>query len=426
MQWSSLSSSLRALAFNPEQRRRALLIGLPLLLVTAFKLWLALTTYGTNDVKYWNTFMDYIVARGSVTIYRDIWYYNHPPLMSGMLWLLSHFVRHAPNGFPFLIRLPAIGADVVSVIVTYRLVRFAWDERRALVCAMGVALSPILVMVSGFHGNTDPLFMCLVLLAADRLVIGRSALVAGLLLGLAINVKLVPLIVVPVFFFYLPTLAAKMRFVLALVLVVSAGFGYHVLVAYPFMKKNVFDYAGLKGIWGITELCAAGYPAIVSLHGGAVLKKLIALLITGRAVMLAWPRRTSDSPAAACRFLHALGWAFLIFLLLTPGFGVQYLAWLAIAAFLCEPIGAIGFNLLGGAFMFSIYHYWNRGFPWNFADSDSVGTWRAPQALLGRAAWIYLVVWAALMLRAAWVERVRGMVSTEGTGGGHQPQSKSL
>ena len=413
MHWSFPPTSIRALALGPEQRRRVLLVGLPLLLVTAFKLWLALTTFGTNDVKYWNTFMDYIVAHGSVTIYRDIWYYNHPPLMSGLLWLLKPLVRHAPHGFPFLIRLPAIGADVVSVIVTYRLVRFAWNARRALVCAIGVALSPILVMVSGFHGNTDPLFMCLVLLAADRLVIGRSALVAGILLGLAINVKLVPLIVVPVFFFYLPTLAAKARFVLALVLVVSAGFGYHVLVAYPFMKKNVFDYAGLKGIWGITELCAAGYPAILSLHGAAVLKKLIALFITARALMLAWPGRTPDSPAAARRFLGSVGWAFLIFLLLTPGFGVQYLAWLAIAGFLCEPIGAIGFNLLGGAFMFSIYHYWNRGFPWNFADSDTVGAWRAPQALLGRVAWIYLVVWAALMIRAAWAGRPRRSACAE-------------
>jgi len=414
-----LPVSIRALAFNPERRRRVFLVGLPLVFVTAFKLWLSLTTFGTNDVKYWNTFMDYIVAHGSVTIYRDIWYYNHPPLMSGLLWLLSPLVRHAPNGFPFLIRLPAICADVVSVIVTYRLVRFAWSERRALVCAIGVALSPILVMVSGFHGNTDPLFMCLVLLAADRLVIGRKAVVAGMILGLAINVKLVPLIVVPVFFFHLRTLAARVRFVFALVIVVLAGFGYHVLVAYPYMKKNVFDYAGLKGIWGITELCAAGYPDIVSLRGASVLKKLIALFITARAVMLAWPGRAQDSPAAARRFLGAIGWTFLIFLLLTPGFGVQYLAWLAIATFLCAPIGAIGFNLLGGAFMFSIYHYWNRGFPWNFADSDTVGAWRAPQALFGRVAWIYLVVWATLMIREAWTGRRRA--ASEETAGGGQP-----
>lgn len=314
-------------------------------------------------------------------------------------------VPHAPNGFPFLIRLPAIAADVLSVVVLYRLLRFAWGERRALLGAVGVACCPILVMVSGFHGNSDPVFMCLCLLAAERLVCGRSPVGAGLLLGLAVNVKLVPLILLPIFFFHLPGVAAKARFALALAVVVLAGYGYHVAVAYPYMKKNVFEYGGLRGIWGLTEMCAAGVPYLASRGGATLVKWLIAVVITTRAIVLAWPPGPADGPAAARRLLTSIGWAFLLFLLFTPGFGIQYLAWLAIAAFLCEPWGALGFNLLGGAFMFSVYHYWNRGFPWSFADSDKVGAWRAPQALLGRLAWLYLVVWAALMIQTAYRRR---------------------
>jgi hypothetical protein len=398
---------LRPLAACCPSRRHALLIGLPLALATGLKLWLALTTVGTNDVRYWQTFMSYVVAQGSVTIYRDIWYYNHPPLMSGVLWLLSHMVPYAPNGFPFLIRLPAVVADVVSVVVLYRVLRFAWGERRALLGAVGLACSPILVMVSGFHGNTDPVFMCLCLLAAERLVCGRSPLYAGLLLGLAINVKLVPLILLPIFFFHLPGRAAKLRFALTLGAVLLAGYGYHVAVAYPTMKKNVFEYGGLRGIWGLTEMCAAGWPYLASKSGATLLKWGIALVIATRAIVLAWRPAPGDGPAAARRLLSSIGWAFLTFLLLTPGFGIQYLAWLAIAAFLIEPWGAFAFNLLGGAFMFSVYHYWNRGFPWGFADSDKVGAWRAPQALLGRFAWLALVVWAALMIHAAWRRKSR-------------------
>jgi 4-amino-4-deoxy-L-arabinose transferase-like glycosyltransferase len=405
MHWLSLPISIRRLFDSTEGRRRLLIVGLPLALATAFKLWLALTTIGTNDVRYWNTFMDYIVAHGSVTIYRDIWYYNHPPLMSGLLRVLSPLVPHAPNGFPFLIRLPAIVADVVSTIVVFRLIRHAWDERRALICAAGVALSPILVMVSGFHGNSDPVFMCLVLLAADRLLIGKSPIVAGLCLGLAVNVKLVPLIVVPVFFFHPRTIADKARFGLALIAVVAAGYGYHVWMAYPFMKKNVFEYGGLRGIWGLGELCGSGLPDMTSLKTASRLKQAIGLAIMVRAIALAWLRRSSDDVTRARSLLGSIGWAFLIFMLLTPGFGIQYLAWLAIASFLLGPAGGIVYNLLGGAFMFSVYHYWNRGFPWHFADSDKVGAWRAPQALLGRIAWIYLVVLAALLIREAWARR---------------------
>src|SRR6188474_2118092 len=47
-----------------------------MLISTVAKLWLAATTYGTNDVRYWRTFQDYVVQHGSVTVYRDIWYYN--------------------------------------------------------------------------------------------------------------------------------------------------------------------------------------------------------------------------------------------------------------------------------------------------------------------------------------------------------------
>ena len=291
-------TTMKTLFTHPGRCRTLLIVGAPLAFATGLKLWLALTTVGTNDVRYWHTFMNYIVAKGSVTIYRDIWYYNHPPMMSGLLRVLSRLVPYAPNGFPFLIRLPAITADTVTTIIMFRLVSFAWNERRARACAASVALSPILIMVSGFHGNSDPVFICLVLLAADRLLLAESPVGAGLLLGLAVNVKLVPLILAPVFFFHLRQLAAKVRFSLAFAAPIAAGFGYHVALAYPFMKRNVFDYGGLRGIWGLGELCGNGWPTITSLVAASWLKLAIALLITGRAATLAWldRRNRSDQP----------------------------------------------------------------------------------------------------------------------------------
>lgn len=396
-----------ATSTQSERRRRLLWLGLPLLLSTSVKLWLALTTFGTNDVRYWQTFMNYLVEHGSVTIYRDIWYYNHPPMMSGFLLLLHSLVDHAPNGFPFLIRLPAIVADIFSVFAVYRLVRHCWTEQRALLCAAGLALSPILVLVSGFHGNTDTVFLCFVLLATERAVVARAPLSAGALLGIAINIKLVPLLVAPVLLLHFGGLTQRARFIAALGAVLVAGFGYHFVAAYPYMMHNVFAYSGLARIWGVTEMAAPGFPEIASPTGVFLAKALIALLIFGRAVLLARQRAmTARSAEDEDRdTLRSIGWAFLVFMLLTPGFGVQYLAWLAIAAFLIDPYWAIGYNLLGGAFAFSIYHFWNRGFPWNLADSDVVGPWREPQALLGRLVWLYLLIWAVCALHAALLQR---------------------
>jgi 4-amino-4-deoxy-L-arabinose transferase-like glycosyltransferase len=384
--------------------RRMWPIGIAVGLSTILKLWLALTTFGTNDVRYWQTFMRYIVGKGSVTIYRDIRFYNHPPAMSGLLWLMHLLADHAPHGFPFVMRLPATLADAGSALLVYRLVVFAWGERRAVACAIGVALSPILVLVSGFHGNTDPVFMCVVLLAADRLLIGRSALWSGLVLGVAINVKLVPLLVVPVFFFQLDGWRARARFAGALAAVLVVGFGYHAITGGAFFSRNVLQYSGLIGIWGLTELSAGGFPSIATPPYVSALKVAIAALIVGRAIVEMVLRRRSaadDVQGNGRAFLGSIGWAFLVFMLITPGFGIQYLSWLAIAAFLIDPAWAVGYNLFGGWFAFVVYHYWNRGFPWNVADSDVVGAWKAPQALVGRLAWIYLIVWAAVLAHAA-------------------------
>jgi hypothetical protein len=409
----SVEVAARAPAATPDanaiaRRRRAWAIGIALALSTGLKLWLALTTFGTNDVRYWQSFMGYIVEKGSVTIYRDLRYYNHPPAMSGLLWLMHLVAAYAPNGFPFVMRLPAILADVASTLLVYRLVAFGWDARRALFCALGVALSPILVLVSGFHGNTDPVFMCLVLLAAERLLIGQSPLWSGAILGAAINVKLVPLMVVPVFFFQVEGLRPRVRFATALAGILALGFGYHAVAAGAFFRRNVLDYSGLKGIWGPSELAARGFPLIMTPAYVSALKLAIGAVIVARALLQMWRRHRSPADARenGRAFLRSIGWAFLTFMLLTPGFGVQYLAWLAIAGFLIDPVWAVGYNLFGGWFAFVVYHYWNRGFPWKVADSDVVGPWKPPQALVGRLAWMYLIVWAAVLAHAA-VQRWR-------------------
>jgi hypothetical protein len=394
------------------RRRRIWAVGIALGLSTVVKLWLALTTFGTNDVRYWQNYMSYIVENGSVTIYRDERFYNHPPAVSGLLWLMHLVADHAPHGFPFVMRLPAILADAGTTLLMYRLVAFAWGERRAVVCAIGVALSPILVLVSGFHGNTDPVFMCLVLLAAERLLIGRSALWSGLFLGAAINIKLVPILVVPVFFFQLEGLRPRARFAGALAAVLVLGFGYHAIAAGSFFTRNVLKYSGLVGSWGLTEIAGRGFGRITKPRWVSALKIVIAVLIVGRGVaeMMLRRRAAADAQANGRAFLRSIGWAFLVFLLITPGFGVQYLSWLAIAAFFIDPVWAVGYNLFGGWFAFAVYHYWNRGFPWNIADSDVVGAWRPAQALVGRLAWLYLIIWSTVLVHAA-VQRWRTSVA---------------
>jgi hypothetical protein len=103
-----------------------------------------------------------------------------------------------------------------------------------------------------------------------------------------------------------------------------------------------------------------------------------------------------------------LAFAFLAF---SPGFGVQYLAWLVpwIAGAALAPAWA--FTLTGAMFLGLVYTFWCQGvpfevgdpdwrhavfwrdgLPWNFANADSLGEWRGPIVPIEIACWL-AVVW---------------------------------
>lgn len=374
------------------------------MLGVAIRWTLALRTVGTNDVLYWQRFMETIAEHGSVEIYRRIWFYNHPPMMSGYLSLIRPLVPYSPNGFPFLMKLPALLADLGSIWLIYRIVVRFWDARSATLAACLVALSPILISVSGFHGNTDPLFIFLVVLAAERLAVGRNPILAGAILGVATNVKIVPVLTWPLFFFWIPTWRDRFRFFIPAGAIFAGGFAYHLWFAFADVKRNVFDYPSHTGLWGVTlvlrELGAEQLYALYARVGRWVM--LLAMIGVGVVTGL----RRSGDPAHDGRLLFTgLGNTFLAFFLLTPGFGIQYLAWLVPTGVFLGLRGALAYNVVGGAFVIGVYTFWSQGFPWYLADSDRVGLWRGPNAALCFAVWICLVLWAWGIPNVRWDER---------------------
>jgi Dolichyl-phosphate-mannose-protein mannosyltransferase len=372
-----------------------------MLISTVLKLWLASTTYGSNDVRYWQTFQDYVVTHGWVTIYRDIWYYNHPPLMSLFLWAVKPLTPIVPHGFPLIMRIPAITADAICGFVVYRLISACWNPRRALKAAVIFWCSPVLLLVSGFHGNTDPVFMCLVLLGAERLVLGRSPLVAGLLVGLAMNIKIVPILAMPAFFFSLTTWKDRARLVGAFTLMVVLGFGYHMIVARQALMTNVFGYASQSGNLGLTWFWNIAGAGEVNAVFAPWLKRLMFALIVLNSFLLTRPirQKRASFPASGRLMLEALGWTFLLFLVFSPVFGVQYTAWFVAVSLFLGLTGAALYSLTAGYFIFRVYHFWNGGvFPWQIADSDKVGPWHGVESVVGMYFWLFVFAWFVVLV----------------------------
>jgi len=421
--------AIRSARETPE----AWLVALAAVLGTALKIWLDATTFGTNDISYWQTFTRYILANGTVTIYRDIPLYNHPPLVSSFLWLLGLGTLHAPRLFPFLLRLPAILADLGSTIVLWKLATHYLGPRQALWALVLFSLNPVLIMVSGFHGNTDPVFIFFILWGAYFLVIRKSWTAAALCLGLALNIKIVPVIVIPAFFFWLPDWRRRLEFLSLVVFVGLLGYGYHLTVAFPYLWRNIFSYNGphvvvtgltmqvsvQPAIWGLGRLflsTGSMVPMIlrrwfpVAGRYGTLALVVLTAYLRGRKSFA--DMRSTDEPKRGKYLLETIGWSFLIFLIVAPGFGVQYLSWLVGPGIFLGLPGLLLYTVVASLFLFRVYTFWSGGFPWYFADSDHRGQWEGFDCTLDLLLWLLLLGWASfLILRGllAWlaVYRVR-------------------
>jgi len=402
----SEAKGLRAWAIrSARETPEAWLVALAAVLGTALKLWLDLTTIGVSDVVLFYQFSQYILANGTVTIYRDIPIYNHPPLVSSFLWLLGVLTLRAPRLFPFLLRLPAILADVGSTIILWKLAAYYLGPRRALRALALFALNPVLIMVSGFHGNTDPVFIFFILWGAYILVIRKNWTAAALCLGLALNIKIVPVIVIPAFFFWLPDWRRRLGFLSVVAFAGLAGFGYHLTVAFPSLWRNIFSYNSFIGLWGLGRLFVpVGKPVspilrrwflIVGRYGMLTLVVFAAYLKSRQNIT---DGRSPDEPQRGRYLMEAIGWSFLIFLVATPGFGLQYLSWLVGPGIFLGLPGLLLYTMGASFFLFRTYSLLCGGFPWYFGNAYLGGRPHGLDSTLYLLLWLILLGWASFLI----------------------------
>lgn len=377
--------------------RRLPVVGsilLATLVGTSIKLWWAANTIGTNDVHNWQAFAAGVRIYGPIGLYGHQVIrapYNHPPLMGRMLELIN-MLTDAGASFPFLIRLPATIADVFTPILLYLLIRQRRSVTEATVGAVACALSPVLLVISGFHGNTDPVFVLFAILSLYLLTAHRStplAGLAGICFGVSISVKLVPIVVAPILLL-LAWRSGVRRLIAFLVGVAAfmAPFWIPVAVANwgPF-RQNVLGYAGYGGLntWGLLSIMhvtrmPAHWVELVQGPGRFV----VLVLTAGVPVLIAWRR-----PRAA---VPAFGLTLAGFLLLTTTFGTQYLAWAVAATFLVNVWAGVAYSAAAGALLISVYDRWNDAVPWRWNEGFAQRGMTHQQTIMAGIVWVILLV----------------------------------
>lgn len=332
------------------------------------KLLLALKTYGTNDVYYhWQVpiWVQYV----GVNIYPAI-HFNQPPFVIHVLRLQEWLADATGLSFPFWWRVPNLMADAGSLWIVWRILEPRFRERSMRWSLLMFASAPTLILVSGFHGNTDPTMIFFLLLSVYLTEKGWSDWAAGAAFGLAMSIKVVPLIALPAILLYQANHRRRITFLAATAAVVLLAWSPFVFQDPKAVITTIFGYRSLYGIWGLSYLAdqfGRAWPAgetlneAFRLHGAN-------LPFAAVAGLSLWMNRLRARPS----LYDQVGLVFFAFLSLAPGFSVQYLAWLVPWAVGAGAIPAAVFYAASGAFLFLMYNHWSGGMPWYLADSNQV------------------------------------------------------
>jgi hypothetical protein len=363
---------------------------------TALKLGITASTFGTNDVHYWRIFALGVRLFGPVGIYghqfRETPVYNHGPLAGWMLAAINWLLDHGIGSFPFLIRVPACLADFGTALLVFELVRLVRPVRQAAIAAILVVCSPVLFVVSGFHGNTDPVFVMFALLSVYLLVVRGWAVAAGVAFGIAVSIKVVPVVLGPVLLVVLVRLGRRRLagFVGGSALVFGLLWVPVIVSRWDGVRMQVFAYnGGVRRQWGLPQfLIWAHLPdGIAWLTGSG---RFGILLISGlAAAALVWRR-----PAA---LVPAVGLSLVLFLLLSSAFAMQYLVWPLAAAYLIDTAAATGYNVAASIFVLAVYDHWNRALPWHWYEARA-DAFSASEFVLMVVTWVLLAAVAVMGL----------------------------
>jgi hypothetical protein len=314
---------------------------------------------------------------------------------SAAMWLALVAVGRSAFGFAVAYRIPIVLADFGSAMLLRRIaLSRGASPRNALLLAAMYAWNPCALLVSGYHFNNDPAVAMFSLLGLYLLQDRGRPLLAGLAIGFAINIKLIPVLLLPALF-----LTARSRRELLLLiagLAIMALPYLPPLLLEPNFKTHVLGYKSSPDPWGILLLLRLAFPAGVAPDGEVVAPDHPALfynrwgtwIVLGCAVAWGFVARW-----AGLRDRYRIAAVvYALFLVLASGFGVQYLILLAPLLYVTLPARLANlYGVVCGTFQLAAYFvYWDGTFP-----ISSMFNRPFPQglALLGLVPWGLLILY---------------------------------
>ena len=357
---------------------------------------LAVFTYGTNDVLFYEGYLRTIKTAGPVALYdlggevqaagitarEPFW---TPPFVINYLLTLDGISR--VTGFPMRTCLKLLSSLALAIMPLF-LFRLHPVETPA---AILLVLAPASILIAGFHGSTDPMMMVLLTAAVYIAELKGRPGASGALYGLSCAIKLWPAVFLLCFALFFRNWRERFRFGIC-------AAGCWVISGMPYLAdrpaaifKKILAYPSVDMGWGVralTKLFSPGLDPLIGRYGSVVLFVLIGAV----SVLLARRR---------CQLHVQVAFIAAFFLFLTPGFGYQYLIWIIPALIFVSARDLALWHLASGLYLASTYwHYMQPGWLANTLLPRRTMT----EFILGFVVWALI---GALLLPSVW-EAARG------------------
>lgn len=360
----------------------------------ALRFYLVVFTQGTQDVAIWERHARDVLNRGLIDYYHSDPSANHPPFITELEALLLRVSDSTGIPFRILLRAPFAVLDLGTTLLLLLILR---PCRWRFVAAATYWITPLSIIFSSYHGNTDSA-VAFFLIFCGCLCSRGKLLAAAITFGLSVWIKLPTILAIPAFVFFIPKWRERFQFLLIGGIVALAGYVPALIQDPEIIWRNVFGYraqllyttAGLP-TWGpgviLFSIIAPAQdwplwwrPRVIFF---LVNSWLIGLALV---LLLVWLRRSRREISELCA---TIGQSYVIVLAFSSGFSFQYLAWSLPFWFFLPRWFLIPALVLVSAYIYFLYAYL-CGNPWllGFWDFSGHPYWPTPINLLRNVAYL--------------------------------------
>ncbi len=337
---------------------------------------------------------------------------RHPylPFQMYIMAVMARLSEASSLPYVVAIKLPAIAADVgITWLIFHSLLESGRRRATAMTFALLYALNPVSVLVTAYHGQFEAVTLLLMVTSWYFWRFGRRYQGSAVALGFAILNKTWPVVMLPVVWLRLRDTRSRILYPLLALGIPVLFVALYLLIfsADPEpMLRRALTHRGVPGYWGLSSILAPlGQSSPLAQSAFDMLSSLRNwILVAAIGLTLWWTRRQG--------VLDALLTVILAMLVVTVGFGIQWLIWPIPFALLALEDRWIRAYTLTSAFMLTVHLYGLHMYPW-------LGEWlpAGPADWVIRLSalpvWIVTILWTIDRFRRANAEEAALVATRE-------------